>query len=141
MLSFTGISSLYLVLNLGLATGASVVPTARAADPCAGIAGQDFVVPAGALACLKSFPFNETLRQNVLTVVSRVFDFFTFEEFYLNSPAPFQESTANIRAELARINSTEYAVRVLHRDLVNLLTRGCRRISTLTRTSLISQLD
>ncbi|KAF7319487.1 TSPc domain-containing protein [Mycena chlorophos] len=62
-----------------------------------------------ALSCLKSFPFNETLRQNVLTNnVARVFDFFTFEFYYLDSPAPFQESTANIRAELARINTTHY---------------------------------
>ncbi|KIP04036.1 hypothetical protein PHLGIDRAFT_121058 [Phlebiopsis gigantea 11061_1 CR5-6] len=38
----------------------------RAADPCAQFAGQNFVPPAQALACLKSFPFNETLRQNVL---------------------------------------------------------------------------
>lgn len=38
----------------------------RAADPCAKIAGQTFAPPADALACLKSFPFNETIRQNVL---------------------------------------------------------------------------
>jgi hypothetical protein len=31
------------------------------------------------LVCVKSFPFNETLRQNVLTSVARVFDFYTFE--------------------------------------------------------------
>lgn len=79
-----------------------------ASDPCAPFAGQAFVVPAQALACLKSFPFNETLRQNVLTNIARVFDFYTFEEFYLNSPPPFQESTANIRAEIARINSTKF---------------------------------
>lgn len=82
-----------------------------AADPCAAFAGQAFVVPAQALACLKSFPFNETLRQNVLTVISRVFDFYTFEDFYLNSPPPFQESTTNIRADIARINSTKFEVR------------------------------
>ena len=107
------IRSILLVnISLGLVAVASAVPMRRApgADPCANIAGQDFVVPADALACLKSFPFNETLRQNVLTVVSRVFDFFTFEEFYLDSPPPFHESTSNIRQELARINSTEYAV-------------------------------
>ena len=82
------------------------------ADPCAKFAGQSFVVPSEALACLKSFPFNETLRQNVLTNIARVFDFFTFEEFYLNSPSPFQESTTNIRADIARINRTRFAVRV-----------------------------
>ena len=87
-----------------------VVAAPATGDPCAAIAGKPFVPPADALACLKSFPFNETLRQNVLQTVSRVFDFFTFEEFYLNSPPPFQESTKNIRAELARIGRTQYAV-------------------------------
>ncbi|KAI9513403.1 hypothetical protein F5148DRAFT_3736 [Russula earlei] len=78
-------------------------------DPCAKIAGLEFVDPADAIACQKSFPFNETLRQNVLSVVSRVFDFYTFEDFYLDSPPPFQESTKNIRAELERISNTPYA--------------------------------
>jgi len=81
-------------------------------DPCAKIAGLTFVDPADAISCQKSFPFNETLRQNVISVVSRVFDFYTFEDFYLNSPPPFQESTKDIRAEIARINSTQYAVRI-----------------------------
>ena len=81
-------------------------------DPCAKIAGLTWVDPADAIACQKSFPFDEGLRQNVLSVVSGVFDFYTFEDFYLNSPPPFQESTTNIRAEIARINSTQYAVRI-----------------------------
>lgn len=106
-----GFSSVYLVLLSGLAALTTAVPTTGETDPCAAIAGKTFAAPADALACLKSFPFNETLRQNVLTVVSRVFDFYTFEDFYLNSPPPFQESTTNIRADLARINSTDYAVR------------------------------
>ena len=93
----------------GVSLGAPAA--SAAADPCAKIAGKTFVPPADSLACLKSFPFNETLRQNVLTVVSRVFDFYTFEDYYLKSPPPFQDSTVNIRAELARINRTHYAVR------------------------------
>uniref|UniRef100_A0A8H8CIE2 Tail specific protease domain-containing protein n=1 Tax=Psilocybe cubensis TaxID=181762 RepID=A0A8H8CIE2_PSICU len=80
-----------------------------AADPCAKIAGLTFVPPADALACYKAFPFNETLRDNVMTNMERVFDFFTFEDFYLNSPPPFQESTNNIRATLAKIGSTKFA--------------------------------
>ena len=60
--------------------------------------------------CQKMFPFNETLRQNVLSVVSRVLDFYTFEDYYLNSPHPFEDSTKDIRAEIARINSTKYVV-------------------------------
>ena len=94
----------------GFILAAASLSYAQGADPCAAIAGQSFVVPAKALACLKSFPFNETLRQNILTVVSRVFDFYTFENYYLDAIPPFQDSTVNIRAELARINNTEYAV-------------------------------
>ena len=97
------------VALLGLAPyGARAAPTAS--DPCAKIAGKTFMPPVDALACMKAFPFNETLRQNVLTVVSRVFDFYTFEDYYLNSPPPFQDSTVNIRAQLKRINETKYAV-------------------------------
>ena len=103
------LGSLSFALVLGLS---SVVRAAPAVDPCAKIAGQTFAVPSDALACLKSFPFNETLRQNVMHNVARVFDFYTFEDYALNSPPPFQESTVNIRAEIARINSSHYAVRV-----------------------------
>lgn len=81
-------------------------------DPCIKISGLEFVDPGDALACLKSFPFNETLRQNILSVVSRVFDFYTFEDFYLNSPPPFEESTTDIRAQIRRIESTQYAVSI-----------------------------
>lgn len=91
-------------------TTATVVSGAPQSDPCAVFAGQQFVVPSEALACLKSFPFNETLRQNVISTISGVFDFFTFEDWYLKSPSPFQESTSNIRAEIARINTTTYKV-------------------------------
>ncbi len=96
---------------LALAQAPLGAPAADSAqDPCAEIAGKQFVPPANALACLKSFPFDDSLRQNVLAVVSRVFDFYTFEDYYLDSPAPFPESTVNIRAELSRINSTTYEV-------------------------------
>ncbi|KAI0827410.1 hypothetical protein BC628DRAFT_1418509 [Trametes gibbosa] len=100
------------------------VPASQGADPCAKIAGKSFMPPLDALACMKSFPFNETLRQNVLTVVSRVFDFYTFEDYYLNSPAPFQDSTTDIRAELARINRTHYETDFdFHKDLYDFTNR------------------
>lgn len=77
-------------------------------DPCAAIAGALFSTPGNALACLRSFPFNETLRRNVLTTVSRVLDFYTFEDYYPRSTAPFP-NTIDIRPNLARISSTSYA--------------------------------
>jgi len=103
----------YALLSRGLlAAAAPAHQNDLPPDPCIKIAGLSFVDPADAIACQRSFPFDEELRQNVIDVVSRVFDFFTFEDFYLNSPPPFQESTTDIRAEIARINSTEYAVRM-----------------------------
>jgi hypothetical protein len=102
-------------LLLALAGRGSLAAAAATAafDPCIKVAGLQFADPAEAIACQKSFPFNETLRQNVLTVVSRVFDFYTFEDFYLNSPPPFQESSTDIRADISRINATNYAVSTL----------------------------
>jgi len=106
---FTRYAILLVLLLSGKVSFAAAPPPHRH-DPCAKVAGRHFVDPGDAIACQKSFPFNETLRQNVLSVVSRVFDFYTFEDFYLHSPPPFQESTTDIRAEIRRINSTRYAV-------------------------------
>jgi hypothetical protein len=105
------IHSVLLPATIGGALFAAAAPASGSSqDPCVNIAGLQFVNPADAIACQKSFPFDETLRQNVLSVVSRVFDFFTFEEFYLKSPKPFQESTSNIRSQIKRISKTRYDV-------------------------------
>ncbi|KAF4603214.1 hypothetical protein EYR38_003625 [Pleurotus pulmonarius] len=96
-----------LLTGIGYASFVAAAPPA--ADPCAKIAGKSFILPTDALACQKAFPFNETLRQNVLSNIAGVFDFFTFEDYYLKSPPPFQESTVDIRATLARLNRTRFA--------------------------------
>ena len=98
---------MFLGFCLFLVAGAFAAPLDS--DPCAMIAGELFATPADALACLRSFPFNETLRQNILSIVSRVLDFYTFEDYYPKSSPPFPNNV-NIRAELFRINSTLYAV-------------------------------
>ncbi|KAG6827294.1 hypothetical protein H0H92_012459 [Tricholoma furcatifolium] len=79
-----------------------------AVDPCINVAGKAFVPPADALACYKAFAFNESLRQNVLTNAARVLDFYTFEDYYLNSLPPFEESTIDIREKIAQLNGTSY---------------------------------
>ncbi|KAH9988067.1 hypothetical protein BJV74DRAFT_773597 [Russula compacta] len=94
-------------LGLGLFLGAGAIAASARPDPCAAISGNLFSTPADTLACLRSFPFNETLRQNVLSTVSKVFDFYTFEDYYPKSVPPFQ-TKINIRAELARINTASY---------------------------------
>ncbi len=98
-----------------LSGGILVIAAAAAppADPCAKIAGFQYVDPVDAIACQKSFPFNETLRRNVLSVVSHVMDFYTFKDFYFASPHPFQESTTDINAEIQRMRSTKYEVSML----------------------------
>ncbi|TFK31947.1 hypothetical protein BDQ12DRAFT_671469 [Crucibulum laeve] len=99
-------------------------PSPRAANGCIQIAGKTFSPPADALSCMKSFAFNETLRQNILTNVARVFDFFSFESYYLDSPPPFEESTNNIRDSLARINSTVYGTDYdFNKDLYDFVTQ------------------
>ncbi|KAI9513423.1 hypothetical protein F5148DRAFT_1273072 [Russula earlei] len=112
-------------LGLFLLAGAIAAPVCP--DPCAAIAGSLFSKPADALACLRSFPFNETLRQNVMSTVSRVFDFYTFENYYPKSTAPFPNDV-HIRNGLSRINSTSYVTDYdFNRDLyrfVNQLNDG-----------------
>ncbi|KAF8651179.1 hypothetical protein AX16_004834 [Volvariella volvacea WC 439] len=108
------LSPLLAALVFAAVTQVAAAPSSpRSDDPCADISERAlttrFVPPGEVLACLKSFPFQEELRQNVLTNIARVFDFFTFEEYYLDSPPPFQESTIDIRAEINRINQTIYA--------------------------------
>jgi hypothetical protein len=96
-------------LRLGLFLWAGVVATPIRPDACAAIAGETFSEPADALACLRSFAFNDTLRQNVLDTVSKVLDFYTFEKYYPKSSSPFPNNI-DIRAELSRINTTSYNV-------------------------------
>lgn len=52
-----------------LVSASLISPRKTSADPCAAIAGQAYSDPALALACLKSFPVNETIKENVLAVV------------------------------------------------------------------------
>jgi hypothetical protein len=57
---------------LAAAFGVALAAPKPAADPCAKIAGKTFVPPADALACYKAFPFNETLRQNGMWIMSTI---------------------------------------------------------------------
>jgi hypothetical protein len=44
----------------------------------------------------------------VVTAISRVIDFYSFEDYYYNSPPPFHDSTVNIRGELASLGKNKY---------------------------------
>ena len=82
----------------------------RNLDPCSRIAGKDYVDPLDAESCLSSFPSNDTLKNNVLSIVSGSLDFFTWEAHYLNLPPPFHKESWDIRAKIRRINQTRYDV-------------------------------
>lgn len=103
-------ASFAFLLAAVLQASSLVNAAAIGSDPCAAIAGKAFVIPSQALACLKSFPYNETIKTNVMTNAERVTDFFSFEPFYKNSPLPFQESTVQIRDEFSRMRNTKYDV-------------------------------
>lgn len=64
--------------------------------------------PRDVVACLKSFPFREDLRQNVLAVAESVASFYTYETSAVNSPAPYQESTVDLEGEFNRIRYQHY---------------------------------
>ena len=123
-------------LRLGFLLWVGAVATPIRPDPCTAIAGETFSKPADALGCLRSFSFNETLRQNVLSTVSRVLDFCTFEDYYPKSSFPFPNKV-DIRAELARINSTSYVVSLCGYFIVDSTDTFHRRTMTSTLTCII----
>ncbi|KAH8823646.1 hypothetical protein DL96DRAFT_1468622 [Flagelloscypha sp. PMI_526] len=101
------VSTLNLLVLIGILVASG---TAQTADPCNAVAGMKYMIPSAFRACLKSFPFDEKIRQNVLTNVIKILEgFYTFLEYYDKSPPPFEESTVDIFGELKRINETEYA--------------------------------
>ncbi|KAG8737546.1 hypothetical protein FRC12_017108 [Ceratobasidium sp. 428] len=97
------------LLFFGLPAAAlTVVP--RDKDPCAKIAGKAWVKPSKVNACLSYFPFNATLRDNVVDVVSKTFSqFHSSTSFHLNMPDPFTDDTVDLIGELNRIKSTTYS--------------------------------
>lgn len=64
--------------------------------------------PHDVVACVKSFPFSEEIRQNVMAVAESVINFYTFETTALSSPAPFADIKVNLKKEFARIKSQHY---------------------------------
>jgi hypothetical protein len=123
-------------LRLGFFLWAGVVATPIVPDACAAIAGKTFLTPPDALACLRSFLFNETLRQNVLSTVSRVLDSYTFEDYYPKSSFPFPNKV-DIRAELSRINSTSYIVSLGGYSIADSTDTLLRRTMTSTLTCIL----
>ncbi|KAJ9122476.1 hypothetical protein QFC22_001903 [Naganishia vaughanmartiniae] len=91
-----------------LVTAAPTPKWLDGAEACSHIAQQTLNDPRDVVACLKSFPFREDFRQNVLAVAETAINFHTFETISLNAPPPFEDSTINLRAEFDRIRHQQY---------------------------------
>ncbi|KAI5453435.1 hypothetical protein NCC49_005914 [Naganishia albida] len=78
------------------------------AEACEYIATQVLNDPHDVVSCLKSFPFREELRQNVMAVADSVMDFYTFETTAISSPSPFEDTKVDIRQEFERIKTQDY---------------------------------
>ncbi|KAG8726524.1 hypothetical protein FRC12_023313, partial [Ceratobasidium sp. 428] len=125
-------SPLAFFVGLGGFALASLVAAGEApksgSDPCAAIAGKSYSKPSEARRCLKSFPYNATLANNVLEVVTKGKEFFTFEVEQKKTPAPFTEASSNLAVEFARIRDnakhnkykTDYG---FNRDVYNVINR------------------
>ncbi|EJC99199.1 uncharacterized protein FOMMEDRAFT_148756 [Fomitiporia mediterranea MF3/22] len=95
------------LLSLVAAGAASVV--LRAPDPCAAIGGQKWVAPSAVRACFESFPINETIKENILEVVTKSLAFHTSVNYQLRAPEPFTADVhEDILGDLARIGRTSY---------------------------------
>ncbi|KAG9098778.1 hypothetical protein FRC07_010594, partial [Ceratobasidium sp. 392] len=119
---------MYYLFALGLPAAALAAGTsrfdARQSDPCAAIAPKGWYKPSQVLSCLQSFPYNETLRNNVVDVVSKTFNFHTSVSFHLNMPDPFTDDTVDLQGELRRIRATKYDSDFnLHQDVSKTVKR------------------
>ncbi|CAE7223476.1 unnamed protein product [Rhizoctonia solani] len=97
---------LFSLATAALAAGSPLQP--RQNDPCAAIAAKGWYKPSQVLSCLQSFSYNETLRNNIVDVVSKTFNFHTSVSFHLNMPDPFTDDTVDLQGELSRIRGTKY---------------------------------
>ncbi|KAG8767679.1 hypothetical protein FRC12_006114 [Ceratobasidium sp. 428] len=109
---------------LGLPAVALAI-SSRPQDPCGQIRRKAWMKPSEANACLSYFPFNTTLRDNVVDVLSKTFaQFHTSTSYHLNMPDPFTDDTVDILGELKRIGSTTYCSDYeVHKDISKQVNR------------------
>ncbi|CAE6430353.1 unnamed protein product [Rhizoctonia solani] len=115
-----------LLLALGLSTLVSGSPLhVTQADPCATISNTTWLKPSEIHSCLSYFPFNATLRDNIVDVLSKTFDqFHTSTKFHLNMLEPFKDVTIDILGELQRIKQSTYSSDFeLHQDVSRTIKR------------------
>ncbi|CAE6419408.1 unnamed protein product [Rhizoctonia solani] len=113
---------IFALATAALAAGSPLQP--RQSDPCTAIATKGWYKPSQVLSCIQSFPYNETLRDNIVDVVSKTFNFHTSVSFHLNMPDPYTDDTVDLQGELRRIGRTKYDSDFnLHQDVSKTVKR------------------
>ncbi|KAI0074081.1 hypothetical protein K474DRAFT_1602120 [Panus rudis PR-1116 ss-1] len=113
----------YIVIAVVANQESSVV--ARAADPCAAIAGKKWVAPKDARACFTSFKVDPAIKANIVDVVNKTLAFHTSVNYEKLAPEPFTADVhEDLLFDLARISHQKYANELdLHVDLSRTLKR------------------
>ncbi|KAG2015627.1 hypothetical protein CC2G_008882 [Coprinopsis cinerea AmutBmut pab1-1] len=87
----------------------SRLPTPEPLDPCAAIAGQKWVLPSEARACIRSFPLSPEVKANVIEVVNKTLAFHTSVNYQVQAPPPYHNDVhEDLHGDLDRISQTEY---------------------------------
>ncbi|KAG5641475.1 hypothetical protein DXG03_005115 [Asterophora parasitica] len=99
--------------------GAAVLEERAPVDPCATIAGKKWVSPKEVRACYQSIKVDETLKANIIEVVTKTLAFHASTNYQIKAPQPFTNDVhEDILATLAQIKSKKYASDYdLHIDL------------------------
>ncbi|KAG5642979.1 hypothetical protein DXG03_001827, partial [Asterophora parasitica] len=107
--------------------GAAVLEESHRApvDPCATVAGKKWVSPKEVRACYQSIKVDETLKGNIIEVITKSLAFHTSTNYEIRAPQPFTNDVhEDILADLARIKYTQYASDYdLHIELSRALKR------------------
>ncbi|KAJ7698268.1 hypothetical protein B0H17DRAFT_1050647 [Mycena rosella] len=91
------------------ANAASDVQTSKG-DPCAVIAGQEWVAPEDVRACFSSFKLDRAIKSNILDVVNKTLAFHTGVNYQIRAPEPFSQAVhEDLFKDIARISSSQYA--------------------------------
>ncbi|KIJ52329.1 hypothetical protein M422DRAFT_243123 [Sphaerobolus stellatus SS14] len=114
--------SFVLILHLVQSITAAPPPSR---DPCVAIGGQTWVSPAAVRACFRSFPLNETLKQNTIEVINKTLNFQTSINYQIQAPPPFsQDVHVDVVSELNRISRQQYSTEFdSHNDIYRTIKR------------------
>ncbi|KAF8157203.1 hypothetical protein B0H34DRAFT_490777 [Crassisporium funariophilum] len=108
-----------------IAAATNIEVVGRAADPCAKIGGQKWVAPQDVRACFTSAKVDQSIKANIIEVISKTLAFHTSVNYQIQAPPPFNNDVhEDLFADLARIQKQSYKSDYdLHIDLSRTLKR------------------